>query len=187
MAPGFKNVGERSRAKNYTTVSLLSVVSKVFEKLVNNRIFDHLEKTWPFIWFPGLFRFSRSTADLVAVVSDRLGRAFNRSGHLIYSRILTWFGMLVFFTYLSLTQFQVGYLALFCLFSLIGGFVWLWMGSLDKNIRLMLVFLKAPFLVLHFSKYTLMTFLMLSVILLSTLMILLSTLSVIRHIACGNN
>ena len=49
MAPGFKNVGERSRAKNYTTVSLLSVVSKVFEKPVNNRIFDHLEKTWPFI------------------------------------------------------------------------------------------------------------------------------------------
>ena len=34
----FKNVGERSRAKNYCPVSLLSV-SKVFEKLVNNRIF----------------------------------------------------------------------------------------------------------------------------------------------------
>ena len=31
-------------AKNYHPVSLLSVVSKVFEKLVNNRIADHLEK-----------------------------------------------------------------------------------------------------------------------------------------------
>ena len=40
----FKNVGERSTAKNYPPVSLLSVVSKVFEKLVNNRIVDHLEK-----------------------------------------------------------------------------------------------------------------------------------------------
>ena len=40
----FKNVGERSTAKNYCPVSLLSVVSKVFEKLVNNRIVDHLEK-----------------------------------------------------------------------------------------------------------------------------------------------
>ena len=39
-----KNVGERSTAKNYCPVSLLSVVSKVFEKLVNNRIVDHLEK-----------------------------------------------------------------------------------------------------------------------------------------------
>ena len=38
----FKNVGERSTAKNYCPVSLLSVVSKVFEKLVNNRIVDHL-------------------------------------------------------------------------------------------------------------------------------------------------
>ena len=40
----FNNVGERSAAKNYCPVSLLFVVSKVFEKLVNNRIVDHLEK-----------------------------------------------------------------------------------------------------------------------------------------------
>ena len=44
MAPVFKNVGERSTAKNYGPVSLLSVVSKVFEKVVNNRLVDHLEK-----------------------------------------------------------------------------------------------------------------------------------------------
>ena len=34
----FKNVGERSTAKNYRPVSLLSVASNVFERLVNNRI-----------------------------------------------------------------------------------------------------------------------------------------------------
>ena len=44
VVPVFKNVRERSTAKNYCPVSLLSVVSKVFEKLVNNRIVDHLEK-----------------------------------------------------------------------------------------------------------------------------------------------
>ena len=44
MVPVFKNAGERSTAKKYRLVSLLSVVSKVFEKLVNNRIVDHLEK-----------------------------------------------------------------------------------------------------------------------------------------------
>ena len=44
VVPVFKNVGERSTAKNYRPVSLLSVVSKVFEKLLNNRIVDHLEK-----------------------------------------------------------------------------------------------------------------------------------------------
>ena len=49
VVPVFKNVGERSTAKNYRPVSLLSVVSKVFEKLVNNRIVDHLEwPKWPF-------------------------------------------------------------------------------------------------------------------------------------------
>ena len=49
MVPVFKNVGERSTAKNYRPVSLLSVVSKVFEKLVNNRIVDHLEKCGLFL------------------------------------------------------------------------------------------------------------------------------------------
>ena len=40
----FKNVGERSIAKNYDLVSVLFVVSKVLEKLVNNTICDHLER-----------------------------------------------------------------------------------------------------------------------------------------------
>ena len=47
--PVFKNVGERSTAKNFRPISLLSVVSKVFEKLVNNRIVDHLEKCGLFL------------------------------------------------------------------------------------------------------------------------------------------
>ena len=95
--------------------------------------------------------------------------------------------MLVFFTNLSLTKFQVRYLALFLLFS-VDGFEWIWMGSLCKIIQLMLEFLKAPFLVLHFYCYTLMTFLtMLSVILLSILIILFFNLSVTRHLICSNN
>ena len=80
MVPVFKNVGERSTAKNYCPVSLLSVVSKVFEKLVNNRIVDHLEKCSLFSNFQYGFRSSQSTADLLTGVSDRIARAFNRSG-----------------------------------------------------------------------------------------------------------
>ena len=49
VVPVFKNVGERSTAKNYRPVSLISVVSKVFEKLVNNRIVGHLEKCCLFL------------------------------------------------------------------------------------------------------------------------------------------
>ena len=39
MVPVFKNVGKRSTAKNYHPVSILSVVSKVFEKLENMAFF----------------------------------------------------------------------------------------------------------------------------------------------------
>ena len=73
----FRNVGERSTAKNYHHVSLLSVASKEFR-------------------------------------------------------------MLDFSTNLSLMEFLVRYLALFLLFSIIGGFRWFWMGNLLKNIQLML-------------------------------------------------
>ena len=82
----------------------------------------------------------------------------------------------------SLMDFQVEYLALFSLFSVIDDFECFWMGRLSKNIQLMLVLLKALFMVLCFSYYTQMTFpMILSVKLLAMLMILRSTLSVIRH------
>ena len=54
---------ERSTGKNYQPVSLLSVVSKLF-----------------FSDFQYDFRSSRSVANLLTVVSDRIARAYNRSG-----------------------------------------------------------------------------------------------------------
>ena len=54
----FNNVGERSTAKNYCPVSHLLVVSKIFEKLKNNRIVDHLEKYGLFSHFQCSFKFS---------------------------------------------------------------------------------------------------------------------------------
>ena len=80
VVPVFKNVGERSTAKSYRPVNLLSLVSKVFEKLANNRIVDHLEKCGLFSNFQYSFRYSRSTGYLLTVVSDRVARAFNMSG-----------------------------------------------------------------------------------------------------------
>ena len=79
VVPVFKNVGERSTAKNYGPVSLLSEVSNIFEKVVNNRIVDHLLKCVLFSDFQYGFRSSRSTADLLIVLSDRIARVFNRS------------------------------------------------------------------------------------------------------------
>ena len=78
--PVFKNVWESSIAKNYRPVSLLSVVSKIFEKLVNNRIVDHLEKCDLSSDFQYGFRSSGSTADLLTVAPDKIASAFNSSG-----------------------------------------------------------------------------------------------------------
>ena len=113
----------------------------------------------------------------ISVVSDRIARAFNRFGATLAVALdiskasdRVWLAGL-----LRLVEFQVIYLALFLLFSVIDGFEWFWMESLHKNIQLMLEFLKGPFLVAHFFCCILMTILMmLSVILLSMLMILLS-------------
>ena len=80
MVPVIKNVGERSTAKSYHPVSFLSVISKVSDKLVNNRIVNHLETGGPFSDFQHGFRSFQSTADLLTDVSDRIARAFNRSG-----------------------------------------------------------------------------------------------------------
>ena len=63
-------IGERSTAKNSCPISLVSVVNKVFETLVSNRIVDHLEKCGRFSDFQ--YR--------LTVVSDRVARTFNRSG-----------------------------------------------------------------------------------------------------------
>ena len=76
----FKNVGERSTAKNYYPVSLLSIVSKVFEKLVNIRFLYHLQKCGLFSDFQHGCRSSRSTTNLLTVISDGIARVFNSSG-----------------------------------------------------------------------------------------------------------
>ena len=72
--------GNGLQLKTIRSVSLLSVVSKVFEKLVNNRIVNHLQKCGLFSDFQYGFRSSRSTADLLTVASDRIVRLLTRLG-----------------------------------------------------------------------------------------------------------
>ena len=127
VVPVFKNVRERSTAKSHRVVSLLSVVSKVFEKLVNNSIVDYLEKC-------GLFSISSMVLGLldqlwiflqlylIELLGFLTGLGPLELWDLIYPRLLTGFGMLVFFTNLSLMEFQVRYLPLFLLFSVIDSF-----------------------------------------------------------------
>ena len=112
MVPLFKNVTERPAAKNYHPVSFLSVASKVFEKLVNTRIVDHLEKCDLFLissMVLGLLDQLQifSQLYLIELLGLLTGLGLLELWHLIYPRLLTGFGMLVFFINLSLMEFQV--------------------------------------------------------------------------------
>ena len=193
VVPVFKNVGERSTAKNYRSVSLLSVVSKVFEKLVNNRIVEHLEKCGLFSDFQYGFRSSRSTADLLTVVSDRIARAFNRSGatRAVALDISKAFNRV---WHAGLLHKRKSYGISGQIFGLISSFLsnrWLQVVLDGKSSQKYPVNAGVPqgsIVGPHVSYYTLMTFLMmLSIILLSMLMILLSTLNAMRHLISGNN
>ena len=119
---------ERSAAKNYCPVSLLSVVSKANEKVVNNRTVDHLEKCFFLISSMVLGLFDQlqifSHLYLIELLGLLTGLELLEVWHLIYPRLLTEFGKLVFFTNLILMEFQVRYFALFFLFSVVDGFKW---------------------------------------------------------------
>ena len=71
---------QRCTARKYRLVSLLSLANKVFEKLVNKKIADDLEICGLLSDFQYGLRCSRSTADLLTVVSVGTAKAFNRSG-----------------------------------------------------------------------------------------------------------
>ena len=64
----FKSVWERSTAQNYCPVSFFSVVKKLFEELVNNRLVDHLEKCDIF-----------PVENFLTFVPDRIAHVFNGS------------------------------------------------------------------------------------------------------------
>ena len=59
---------------------------------------------------------------LIKLLGLLIGLELLNLWYLIYRRLLTGFDMLVFFTNLGLMEFQVRYVALFLLFSVIDGF-----------------------------------------------------------------
>ena len=77
VVPIFKNVWKKCTAKNYSPVSRPFVVCKIFEKVVNNWLVDHLEKYGPSD-FQYNFKSSLATAD--RLTTDRIASNFNRVG-----------------------------------------------------------------------------------------------------------
>ena len=71
VCPVFKNSGERWDFSKYRPISLLPIISKVFESLINNHIITHQKSSLLSDVQYG-FRSSRSTADILTVITDRI-------------------------------------------------------------------------------------------------------------------
>ena len=80
VVPVFKNSGERSDPRNYRPISLLSIISKVFESLINSALTRHLESLHLFSDHQYGFRSGRSSADALTVLSERVYRSLNACG-----------------------------------------------------------------------------------------------------------
>ena len=80
VVPVYKNSGERSDPRNYRPISLLPVISKVFESIINVAMVRLLDSSGLFSDFQYGFRSSRSTADILTVISERFYRTLNSCG-----------------------------------------------------------------------------------------------------------
>ena len=80
VVPAYKNDGERSDPGNYRPISLLPIVSKIFEYFINNSLIKHLEGTGLFSDLQYGFRAFRSTADLLTVLSERIYNSLDVGG-----------------------------------------------------------------------------------------------------------
>ena len=143
---------------------------------LNHRVIEHHKKCGLFSDLHYGFRSSRPILDLLTVVFDRITTAFDRS--------VTWY--ITVALDISKGFDRVWHAGLLQKLISYGISAWLFIFFLSFVHNSRLQFLKAPFLCLPSSCHTLMTFMMmLSVILLSILKILLSILSVIKHLWLG--
>jgi retron-type reverse transcriptase len=72
--------GDKCNPNNYRPISIVSVVSKVFESIINEQLLNHLEKNNLLHDHQYGFRHSRSTGDLLAYVTDRWATALQHYG-----------------------------------------------------------------------------------------------------------
>ena len=77
--PIFEGAGARSDSANYRPISLLPVISKIFEYFVNQQLLGFLEDDLLNDCQYG-FRHFHSTGDLLSVITDHFNMALDRRG-----------------------------------------------------------------------------------------------------------
>ena len=80
VVPIFKNSGNGSDTLHYRPISLLNIISKVFESLINKALVSHMESNGLFSDTHYGFRSARSTADLLTLITDKIYHALVKCG-----------------------------------------------------------------------------------------------------------
>ena len=80
VIPVFKGSGAKSDPSNYRPISILPIMSKVFESLINQQLVDYLEEHELLTDVQYGFRHSRSTGDILSLITEHINRALNRRG-----------------------------------------------------------------------------------------------------------
>ena len=78
VCPVFKNAGDRCSPSQYRPISLLSVMSKLFESVINKAVISHLDRNKLLSDNQYGFRSSRSTADILTVITHRVSEALDK-------------------------------------------------------------------------------------------------------------
>ena len=79
VCPVFKNSGERSDPSKYRPISLLCIISKIFESVLNRHVIKYLSKNNLLSDVQYGFRSARSTADVLTVITHRISEALDSS------------------------------------------------------------------------------------------------------------
>ena len=79
VCPVYKNSGDRQSPSQYRPISLLCIISKIFESIINQQIMIHLSQTNLLSDVQYGFRSARSTADVLTVITDRISGALDKS------------------------------------------------------------------------------------------------------------
>ena len=80
IVPFFKNDGERSDPGKYYPISLLPIISKIFESFSNGSLTKHLDITGLFSDLLYGFHAFRSTADILTVLSEHIYNSLDAGG-----------------------------------------------------------------------------------------------------------
>ena len=75
-----KYSGDRSDPLEYRPISLLNIINKVFESLINKALVSHMESNDLFSDTQYGFHLARTTADLLTLITDKIYHALDKCG-----------------------------------------------------------------------------------------------------------